>query len=384
VCLPMSRLLALLVTLSFSAASAANAGGIEWNGFGSSYYGQEFNANVLPAGIADAQPAFAPYSLIGLNIGAKISNQWSVVSQLVANGQSNLDGQSTWWSFIKWAFIAYDPLPYLNVRAGRQIIPTFIASQFAEVGFLLPYRRIPPIVYGLAPDAGFDGLWIAYHYATHLGTLQWVIYGGRPNIDVGAGTNAAPLPTLQSTVSNMLGSDLSLEGGDFGVHLNVTRASVFSNGTIDSLPLQSNSDVTFFSAGYRYDRNRIVSWAEYLFYSSSNGLQFPIQDPALGLGGRVLARGRGGYFLLGYRFARFLPRYAFSASTNEGGFTNGSAVVHDFGINFQVHDQIVLKLDYELQEIPSIPEPASFVLQRRNGSPDTTGNALFAGLDFIF
>jgi len=136
-----------------------------------------------------------------------------------------------------------------------------------------------------------------------------------------------------------------------------------------------------FSIGYRYDKGNIVSWSEYTLAQTPDGTTLNR--------GKYVGIGRGFYWLGGYRFGKFMPRYTFAVASDDfnilgaNGYTNGKTTSHTVGINYQLGLQAVAKVEYELDLIPS-PQNGSYFVVQPAGSTITSAGAFYAGVDFIF
>jgi hypothetical protein len=63
---------------------------------------------------------------------------------------------------------------------------------------------------------------------------------------------------------------------------------------------------------------------------------------------------------------------------------NGNITTHTFGVNYQAAPQAVVKLEYEHDLAPSAPGPIGYFATQPSYATDTSGDAFFAGVDFIF
>lgn len=115
-------------------------------------------------------------SRLGLQLTADITTDLSAIAQVVFEQRE--DG--TYRPELEWANIKYDITPRLSARAGRMVLPTFLVSQYRNVGYALPWIRPPLEVYRLVPISSTDAVSLAYRFrvgeSSH--TLQ-ALYGGR-------------------------------------------------------------------------------------------------------------------------------------------------------------------------------------------------------------
>jgi hypothetical protein len=366
----------ILIGLVSLYTHSAGAMDISWNGFGSFYYGQALSSDVMPIGLPNTHPNFTNYSLVGLNFGGEINDDLKVVAQFVALG-SPVGSTDSFGLMAQWAYVNYTPASGTSIKIGRQLEPVLIASEYIRVGYLLPFQKIPAVVSLNIPLSRFDGVSINQSYKTSVGQLTFGLFGGSPLIDINQ-TLIAGFATL--LISDLYGAQVTLDGDGWRLHANgsidYARISYTANpnGT-----LEAHSRVL--SAGYRYDKNNLVSWGEYVLTSSQDGT--PVN------GGRFLGSSHAGYLLVGYRLGNLMPRYTFAqaetannTTTALGTSTNGQLISHTLGLNWQI-GQVVAKIDYEHDVLPS-QQGSAMYFNQSSTSTATASDALFTGLDFIF
>lgn len=358
---------ALLQILVINKAMASD---IEWNGFGSAYYTQSFSPEVVPPS-SDTSSNFTSASNFGLNVGSKLSEKISVAAQLVA---LNSDPNGEWAVTAKWAFLNYRVSESFGVRIGRQLVPALLAAEFQSVGYLMPYRIIPRCIFFLLPVSGFNGISATYNTSGFWATA----FGGRPDYDF----SRSSAIVFSGGAKDLTGAAVGYDGDGFGLRLQWNRARPNLTITAGGTAYPANGTVDTYTLGYRFDKFGFVSWAEYGFAKSEDGSQMPVL--AVGGGGRFVASMRGGYVLLGYKLGDFLPRYTFSRADLETGIRNGKTTSHVFGFNYNVNPQVVAKVEYEIVTVPEANETGAGLATRQSGSSQTSGNAIFAGLDFVF
>lgn len=368
------NLLIILVCGLFCAYSShSRAMDISWNGFGSAYYGQAFDKELLPDGFTAKGIDFTNFSLMGLNLGAPISDDLSFAAQLVALGKS-VGTADSFGMISQWAYLNYKPWAGASFRIGRQLYPPLLASEYVRVGYLLPFRQIPNIVFNLQPFTRFDGASAYQSVHTSLGEFSFGLFGGTPLLDVNSTTAAASGFTFKLT--ELIGTQLTLDGDGWRVRAQASR--FLSRVTLASpLPAANLTGVEHaYSIGYRYDKSNIVSWGEYIWVRTPNGTATT--------SGRYAEEGEAFYLLGGYRFGKFMPRYTFArASQKYNIYSNGRAITHTWGLNYQAGSQAVAKVEFELDRVPSAGGGGYFVTQP-TGAGSTSGRALYAGVDFIF
>lgn len=360
----------------------ARAYDIGWNGFGSVYYGQAQSSDLLPNDFANTHVNFTTFSLMGLNLSGTISDQLSFGAQLLALG-SPVGTSDAFALIAEWAYISYKPVDGLLIKGGRQLYGALLASEYAHVRYLLPYREIPAPVFLIAPFTRFDGVSADYSFDTGLGKVTAGIFGGSPELD----NNTNVLGDLGSSPSlgNLIGAEATLDGDGWRVRASVSElyASVASTVIPPAFPTVTGHPHEY-SAGYRFDKYNIVSWGEYFMVRSPDGSSSG--------GGKFIGNGHAYYILGGYRIGKFMPRYTFSQGSStlnipvagSSSYGDGSITTHTIGLNYEAATQAIVKIEYEHDIVPTPPGPLGFFATGPATSTATTGDAFFAGVDFIF
>ncbi len=182
-------LIALLIASNAACAGAPDNGGdsgkpvFTFNGFGtlgvvhSSDDQADFVSNPAQpkgAGFTDAWSA-TPDTKLGVQLNVSATEQLSAVVQIMS--QYQYDG--TFRPDLEWGNLKYQITPDLSVRAGRIALPTFMVSDSLNIGYALPFSRIPLEVYGQLPQTHSDGIDGSYrmHFGDAINTVQ-VFLGG--------------------------------------------------------------------------------------------------------------------------------------------------------------------------------------------------------------
>src|SRR5580698_5752764 len=179
----------LLVTILWSCATAGadretpDTSMFQFNGFGtvgavhSSDSQADFVSNPAQpkgAGYTDSWSA-TPDTKLGLQLQATVTDRLSAVVQIMS--QYQYDG--TFRPDLEWANVKYQLTPDLSIRAGRIAVPTFMVSDSLNIGYALPFARIPLEVYAQLPQTHSDGIDGSYrmHILDATNTVQ-VFLGG--------------------------------------------------------------------------------------------------------------------------------------------------------------------------------------------------------------
>jgi hypothetical protein len=390
----------VIVALSMCSSISAFADGIEWSGFGSLYYSQAFDNHFVVGQNGNNKPNFTDQSLLGLNLGSKITDEMSVASQIVMAGSS---AQTENFNlFAQWAYLTYKLQDTASVKIGRQLWPVLISSEYQRVHYLLPQSNIPYTAYGLLPFVSFDGASVNKTLDVGIGSLTLGAYLGNPKL------NTTPPPALSLDFQTLSGVRATLDGSGWRLHASYNR--VFSKVKIDteSYATATGTTVTrttgkaevssdIMSFGYRFDKYNFVSWGEMVYNKASDDVNLTLTNSALGViaNKKLFEKSYGGYVLMGYRLGKFLPSVTWAQGTQFLGLPEdssntplvskyqGRTTAYIFGTSYQVNDQASLKFEYLNVKVPSIGGGWYDVAQSAT-STKKSASAVKAGVDFIF
>ncbi len=118
-------------------------------------------------------PDFSTDSRLGLQISAKVNPDISVTGQLLA--KANKDNSNV---EADWAFVSYRVNEPLSIRAGKIKFPTFLISDYYEVGYAYPWIRPPQEVYYSNPITTLNGVDVLAKYRFSNMTLLFQPYYG--------------------------------------------------------------------------------------------------------------------------------------------------------------------------------------------------------------
>lgn len=388
---------ALLASCLF--ASAAQAATIEWNGFGSAYYGQALTDEVRPGNLRKGQAEFGRLSKVGLNLSSQLSEDFDVAAQFVAGG-SGFAGipESEWDMTVNWAFLTYKATDTLRIKAGRQLFPNWLAAEFIEVGYLQPFREMPQALSLISPFRSFEGVLLEQSFKTGAGTLVASAWTGSSDREfetmsdapstLGAGTQLNTRGSIN--VKDFYGASLTWNGDGYRLRGQVsqsygslTTTSFVSSGTPNSIVTTGETKPLLWTVGGNYDKNNFVVWAEYGKQSSANKNQIPKG---------YLANMEGYYALLGYRIGKLMPKIMYTDVDNtQSNFTgiDGKEQIMSAGFNYEINSNIIMKAEYEYGMIPvstaAKKDGASWDRDSTiTNNTEDTGQAIYVGVDFIF
>ena len=116
----------------------------------------------------------------GLQISSDVSENMSVVAQLLGRGTiSNFD------AIIEWAYMDYEFADWVSLRAGKIKQPVYLVNDYVEVGYAYPWIRPPVEVYYLNnPLNTVNGAELLLSFPVGPGTLSFQPYIGSNRDDI--------------------------------------------------------------------------------------------------------------------------------------------------------------------------------------------------------
>ncbi|VAW73445.1 hypothetical protein MNBD_GAMMA15-1289 [hydrothermal vent metagenome] len=266
---------------------------------------------------------------VGVQISADINKRMSVTAQLL--GASD-QGQAFDAKF-DWGYVSYSLSENIDLRGGKIKFPTFLISEYIEVGYAYPWIRPPAEVYSSNPITAITGADLLLRMRVGDGDLLLQPYFGTANDEEALvpqevlpapGMPAGSVNFANFDAKNMAGINVAYSGraGTLRAGYLQTEVSATDFGITDS------EDVTFWSVGGNLDWNNIIVYSEY-FEREIDGAAnafFPSQ--------------KGWYTTLGYRIGLFLPHITYANLDD-----NSSS--GDLGIALE-QESLTVGLRYEL------------------------------------
>lgn len=264
---------------------------------------------------------------IGLQVSADINPRISATAQILGDNRKG----SSFDAGFDWAFVSYAFNDQANLRGGKIKLPTFLISDYFEVGYAYPWIRPPAEVYSSNPINAITG--VDALVRANLGAADLLV---QPYFGVSRGEEALlPQEVLPPSeqgravyadfeADNMAGINVALSSDVFTIRAGYLQTEV----SAPDVGVTESEDVTFASVGATMDWHNVIAYSEY-FQREIDGvanLAFPNQ--------------KGWYATLGYRFDRFLPHVTYAQLRDD----NSSS---DLGTGLE-QDSITLGLRYEL------------------------------------
>jgi hypothetical protein len=414
----MSPFLRKFTTFGVAMLASASAHAIQFDGFftvGAAIHDDDTNSgnpageNVYISSLGDRgiteDLTFETDTRFGLQISSDVSENMSVVAQLLGRGtNSNFD------AIVEWAYVDYEFADWVSLRAGKIKQPVYLVNDYVEVGYAYPWIRPPVEVYYLNnPLNTVNGAELLFSFPVGPGMLSFQPYIGSNRDDIPNTGGAAYFEA-----ENIYGIDVKYSGRGYTVHASNFKCEVKTVGQtqvdggafgILDVDLNGTGDCDVTSAGLNLDVANVVVYAEWQERTTTEKLSRPFGDQD------------AWYATLGYRFGKWLPHITYATidgksstyglATGEGAISGGNlpaGQTFNFpiaiqtsvtaGLRYEVNDSAALKFEYSMVDVEDDPSELADANQQVNyglfntdftkAPPgDTVGIASIA-LDVIF
>ena len=297
---------------------------------------------------------FADDSRVGVQLTARFTQQLSALIQVVSH--NNYDNSFT--PTLEWANISYAFTPDVSLRVGRIELPTFLTSDYREVGYANPWVRVPPELHDVVPITNSDG--VDGSYRSHLGPVTNTLH-----LIYGKSTfHAVPGP-IRVEGTGIFGAFDTVEYRALTTHVGYLRANV-------SVPFASGLPVAVYSAAASLDLARWFVQAE-VARATVRGL-----TPGY-IAGYATAGVRIGKFTpyVTYAVEHSLDRPVLSENINTGQRSASAGMRWDFAKN------VDLKVQYDRVWTPA-GSIGLFMNPQRGYQLGSGTHVATATLDFVF
>jgi hypothetical protein len=297
---------------------------------------------------------FADDSRLGVQLTAKLTSKLSALVQVVSH--ENYDNSFT--PTLEWANLSYAFTPDVTLRVGRIELPTFLTSDYREVGYANPWVRVPPELYDVVPITNSDG--VDGSYRTHLGPVTNTLH-----LIYGKSTfHAVPGP-LRVEGRGIFGAFDTVEYRSLTTHFGYLRASV-------AVPFASGLPVAVYSAAASLDMARWFVQAE-VARATVDGL-----TP-----GYI-----AGYATVGMRMGKFTPyaTYAVEHSLDRPVVSENINIGQrsaSAGVRWDVAKNVDLKVQYDRVWTPA-GSTGLFMNPQPGYRLGSGTHVVTAALDFVF
>jgi hypothetical protein len=305
--------------------------------------------------------------------GAGFSRSWSPTPDSDLGGQADLrivDGltgvvqvisrdtdDGNFKPRVEWANIKYAFTPDLAVRVGRTLLPTYERSDSQNVGYALPWVRIPNEIRYSNSATHSDGVDVLYRVKTGTVTQDLQVQFGRTSEDFsGAIFHGKDLVVLSDT----------LQYGNTSVHL-AYQTMMYTYSVLPAARFR------LASAGFTYDPGTWFvtgdsNFAHYDFFGNFYAW----------------------YLSVGMRFGHFTPYLIYSLedapeSEPPSGLTElGDERTMAAGVRWDFVKNIDFKLQLQRVTIETQDAPASFTNVQPGLRSGDKANVISLTLDFVF
>jgi Gram-negative porin len=248
---------------------------------------------------------------IGLQLTTNLGARLSAVVQVVAEQRYD----DTFRPALEWANLKLQITPDLSVRAGRVVLPIFMATDSRKVGYANPWVRPPVEVYSLVPVTNNDGIDAIHHLALGDATNTFQLSIGRSDSKFPGGAGLGP---GMAKVRDLVALVDTLERGFFTARVNYGQARL----TIDQYAPLSDALRMFGPQGaaladkYGVDNKRV----DFIGFSAAYdpGTWFAMGEWA-GFDTRsVIGKKSAWYGSGGYRFGKATPYVTYARMKSDG------------------------------------------------------------------
>ena len=376
----MKKQFNLLGTAVLSVLASTSAQAIQFDGFmtaGASLIVSidvADKGNIYIGGLGDRgiteDLTFERDTRFGLQISSDVSENMSVVAQILGRGD-----KGNFNAIIEWAYIDYEIHDVASVHVGKIKQPVYLVNDYVEVGYAYPWIRPPQEVYLLNnPLNTVNGIELLLQFPVGPGTLSLQPYIGSNRDDIPNGGGA------YFEAENIYGMDIKYSGSGYTVHASNFQCEVKVTGTPFQVPNTllgtvevdlggSKGDCNVTATGFNLDLANFVVYAEWQKRTTDDTLSQAFGDT------------EGYYATLGYRFGKWLPHITFASIEGEASTVglpgNGAATVVGptgnpaigFSVNFpvpiqtsitaglryEVNDSAALKVEYQVVDVEQDP-----------------------------
>ena len=412
----MKKQLNILATAVLSVLASGSAQAIQFDGFmtAGAAINDDNNKNTYIGGLGDRgitdDVTFETDTRFGLQISSEVSDDMSVVAQILGTGVAD-----NFNAIIEWAYIDYELFDVASIHVGKIKQPVYLVNDYVEVGYAYPWIRPPSEVYYLNnPLNTINGLELLLQFPIGKGTLSFQPY---------IGSNRDDIPNAGGAffeAENIYGIDVKYSGSGYTAHVSNFHCNrVDTTGSLTAVPagpfgsvninLNGSGECNVTSAGFNLDLSNVVVYAEWQERTTTKELSRPFGDQ------------EAFYVTLGYRFGKFLPHITFASidgesssfglATDNGAISGGNlagapagsrsanfpvAIQTSItaGLRYEVNDSAALKIEYQIIDVEDNPSDLADANQQvnyglfnanfNNPPPDGKVGIISVALDVIF
>lgn len=376
----MKKQLNLIATAVLSVLASSSAQAIQFDGFmtaGASKIvsiDEADEGNIYIGGLGDRgiseDLTFERDTRFGLQISSDVTDDMSVVAQLLGRGD-----KGNFNAIIEWAYIDYEINDIASVHVGKIKQPVYLVNDYVEVGYAYPWIRPPAeVYYSNNPLNTVNGIELLLQFPVGPGTLSLQPY---------IGSNRDDIPNAQGAffeAENIYGMDIKYSGRGYTAHGSAFQCDVktFGGFTVPAannllgqdlaVNLNGEGQCKVMATGFNLDLHNVVVYAEWQKRTTTEELS------------RAFGDTEAFYATLGYRIGKFLPHITFASVEGEastfgigsgGGAITGAAgplaglppgltsinfpiaiqTSITAGLRYEVNDSAALKVEYQIIDV---------------------------------
>ena len=315
-------LAAMALPFAVSSAYAQDNAGVRISGFGTaaltwSDTDQAEFARPNQASGVNKKPRTGVDSNLGLQADYAVNSWLSVTGQ----GLVRKDGEDSYGAELTWAFAKAKLSDQLSVRVGRLVLPTFMISEYRNVGYANTFLRPPSEVYSQVPLNSVDGTDITWQQGFGDTTLTAQLAFGRSKNTLSSG--------IKAELTRLRALTLTAEHGPFTVRVGRTETRLTVDAPqFNSLVSALNTAGNNFRISQLNDMARLVDnhKKKGSFTSAGLGMDWNNIIVQTEYANRKVDTASGStdswYALGGYRFGKFTPYYSHAKLSVSSDFAN--------------------------------------------------------------
>lgn len=313
-------------------------------------------------GATKSTPDFGVDSRVGLQANVKFNDTFSAVGQVLTSRRDDTDAPQ-----VEWLFAQAAVTPWLDLRAGRMVLPVFLLSDTRSVGYAQHWLRAPQEAYSLYLPSSFDGV-MAHFKTTYAGT-NFNVQLSTGKADAQALRN--PIPFVFTQINDKIYSvNVTAEQGDWLFRIGRTEVPKMRIEGAGTVAFSAND--AFTGAGIQYDNGKLLVISEYLTRRTSDCVFFGSSLPDGQIDSNMF------YVSAGYRIGNFMPYATASLFKKRGDLNLTDDATQAIGVRWDMMKNVALKTQLEHARSDSATQ---FVDPT---APVHGVNVLSVAVDFVF
>jgi hypothetical protein len=299
----------------------------------------------------------------------QFGERWSLTGQLLAQRVGNSDFRPR----VEWLFANYKATDWLDLRAGRGVLPLFLVSDSRNVGYGSVWLRAPQEVYTLQPLTGIDGV---------QALVRVPVAGGQLTVQPSFGETKgsyylSPLnTTINLKIKRMASAQVNYEYDSWTFHAAASQSKIDSAFDTLFFSATAHSTERMKTVGVSYDNGQLIGQAEWA-QRRQTGATY---------------QNTGWYAMGGYRLGKWTPHVIYGSYTPDdhtpaqsAGTKKANSVTA--GVRYELASSVALKASLERRD------PMIFNFNHLADTSDFTGgifergrkiNVISAVVDFTF